>query len=301
MKPVSKNKMGAFPLILSRIAPFLLPALFFQSAIFAFISPLPIFILTLRNHPRISFLALFTNAALLVAVGTPSEWILAVVLWFMVGVLFPLLIRKTGKIQLSFAISFILFLSLICGSWLTYTHQLGMGPVDFIRNQVSSGISELASVPNSPVKQLIEEQGKNALYKQIMTELPSGLLITLILSFWLNLLFASQLLRGFLSKTFWASYRNPEWMVWPALACAGLFAFGDHAWYYIGLNGFKVFLIFYAFQGLSILSYLLSRYKILGLGRLLIFTLAVFILMPIVISLGFFDLWFDFRRKFGQI
>jgi hypothetical protein len=301
MKPVeTHSKLGAFPLILSRIAPFLLPALFFQSAIFAFISPLPLFILTLRNHIRMSVLAMVTNAAILYSLGTRTELTVGVTLWFMVGVLFPFLIRKTGKIQLSFGLSFLIFISLILGSLLTYTSRLNVNPVDFVRSEISEGITQLAAIPDSPVKKILEEQGQEGVFKQIVTELPSGLLITLVLAFWVNLLFASQLMSGFLSKSFWASYRNPEWMIWPTIACAGLFAFADHAPYFIGLNGFKLLLVFYGFQGLSILSHLLNRYKILGLGRAIIFSLAIFVMMPVVISLGFFDLWFDFRRKFGQ-
>lgn len=287
-------------MLLTRIAPFLLPALFFQSAIFAFISPLPLFMLTLRKHFGLSVLALVSNTALLYAMGSTTEFTVASVLWIMVGILFPFLIRKTGKVQLSFGLSFVVFAGLIMAALLAFTTRNHVGPIDFVKSQLSAGIQQLAAIPESPVKRLVDEQGSDGLLKQLMTELPSGMLITLILAFWVNLLFASQLMQGFLSKSFWASYRNPEWLIWPTLLCAGMFAFAEHAPYYIGLNGFKVLLVLYGFQGLSILSHFLNRYKILGLGRALVFSLAIFILMPLVISLGFFDLWFDFRRKFGQ-
>jgi hypothetical protein len=291
---------GAIPLMISRIAPFLLPALFFQTAVFAFISPLPLFILTLKNNARMSALALVTNGAILFALGSRVEFTAAMVFWFMIGVLFPFLIRKTGKIERSLTISFFAFLALILAALLVQTSHLNVGAIEYVKSQISAGITELAAMPESPIKKIIEEQGNDALYRQLVTELPSGLMITLVLACWINLLFASQLMSGFLSRSFWASFRTPEWLIWPTLIFAGLFAFAEHAPYYIGLNGFKLLLVFYGLQGLSVIANLLNRYKILGLGRSLVFVLAIFVLMPVVISVGFFDLWFDFRRKFGQ-
>jgi hypothetical protein len=45
----------------------------------------------------------------------------------------------------------------------------------------------------------------------------------------------------------------------------------------------------------------MTRNGIGGLGRILIFSVALFLALPLVLALGFFDLWFDFRKKFGQI
>ena len=287
-------------MLITRIAPFLLPALFFQSAVFAFISPLPLFVMMLKNNAGLTLLALLCNTAILYALGTPTEISVAVTLWMMVGILFPFLIKKTGRVQLSFGLSFVVFAGFILSAFLMFTAKLGVHPIQYLKTEMGLGITQLAALQDSPVKKLVDEQGSDGLLRQLMTELPSGLLITLLLAFWVNLLFASQMVRGFLSPTFWASFRNPEWLIWPTLAFASLFAFTEHAPYYVGLNGFKVVLVLYGFQGLSIVSHFLNRFKILGLGRALIFSLAIFILMPLVISLGFFDLWFDFRRKFGQ-
>ena len=295
-----RKKLGAIPAIIARIAPFLMPAILFQSALFALVSPLPLFLLTLRNPSWMGMLALFSNTAFLYSMGVHAELPLATIFWAVIGVFFPLLIRKLGQVPKSFAISFLIFICIALGGLMVNSHHVGLSPEEYVRSEVSLGLDHLAAPPDSPVQKMIQEEGRPALMKQIMTEIPSGILITVLLSLWINLLFASQVLRGFLSKTFWASYRNPEWVIWPTLVFAGLFAFGDHAFYLIGLNGFKVFAVLYGFQGLSILSHLLNRYKILGLGRTVIFCVALFLVMPLVLSLGFFDLWFDFRRKFGQ-
>lgn len=232
--------------------------------------------------------------------GTPTESYIASGLWLGVGIIFPFLIRKTSKIQLSFGLSFAFLTGLTLLALQFQAHQLGLGLVDYIRTEFHAGMDQLMQLPNSPVKKLIEEQGREGLFRQLMTELPSGIFIGMVFCLWVNLLFASQVVPHFLSRSFWAGYRNPEWLLIPTLLFSLLFALTDHAPYYIGLNGMKLCLAFYGLQGLSIISYALNRYRILGLGRLVIFSFGIFVASPIVIALGFFDLWFDFRKKFGH-
>ncbi len=286
---------------IASIAPFFLPAVSFESALFAILSPLPLFLLTAKNRLAVSLLALATNGALVYTMtANKHETLVALSLWSLIGILFPFFIRKSGRIKTSFLATLAITLALVFGTLVHFAREAGLEPVAYVKSEVSLGIDRMVTLPDSPIKQIVEEQGKETFQKQLVTELPSGVVIGLIITFWINLLFASRLVPGFLPEGFWSNYQNPEWLVWPTLACAALFSFTDHALYYIGLNGFKILILFYGFQGLSVLSHLLNRYKILGLGRALIFSLAVFVVMPIVLSLGFFDLWFDFRKKLSQ-
>jgi hypothetical protein len=54
----------------------------------------------------------------------------------------------------------------------------------------------------------------------------------------------------------------------------------------------------YALQGLAIVNYLFDVWGLKGFFRPLGYVLTVALLLPLVISLGFFDLWFGFREKF---
>lgn len=283
-----------------RIAPFLLSALFFKSTLLAFISPLPLFILTLRNHPWVSLLALITNLALLSYQAPASELWIAAGLWTGVGILFPLCIRKLGKIHQSFGLSFLFLVALVLLAIHINADRNQMTMIEYVRAEIGMAVDSLINLPDSPVKQLVQEEGRDGLFRKLMTELPSGILISLVFCLWVNLLFASQLVKGFLSKSFWANYRNPEWLIFPTIICGSLFAFGENALYFIGLNGLKLMMAFYGLQGLSVISHLLNRYKILGIGRAIAFAVAVFIVPPLVLALGFFDLWFDFRKKVGH-
>lgn len=285
---------------IARIAPFLMSAVFYNSSIFVFISPLPLFILTLRNHLLMSLLALMTNLAFLSLTTDPFELYVAGGLWVGVGILFPIMIRKLGKIHQSFGISFLFLVGLLVAGLYIQARHAQTDIIEYVRSQVSMRMDQLISFPDSPFKQFVEEQGRDELFHKVMTEVPATILALLVFCLWINLLFASQLVRGFLSKAFWATYRNPEWLVIPTLICGGLYVFAEHAPYYIGLNGLKLVMVFYAMQGLSIISHILNRYKILGIGRMIVFVVAILIAPPLVLSLGFFDLWFDFRKKFGH-
>jgi hypothetical protein len=311
-----ENKPGATRGTILQLAPFLLPALLFQSALLAFISPLPFLILSLRKSLPVVLLAFATNTAILYYFQRTdegrAELPVALLYWIFVGVVFPFLMRRGRPYLLStppdrdlqakrsFLVSFVLSAAAIFGILAYLAHAAQMDVIPYVKAQIATGVDRVAAIPDSPLKPLIEEQGRDSLLKEIYTEFPSAILITLILGLWGNLLFASQFVPGFLSRGFWSGYRNPEWLVAPTLVAAGLFAFGDHALYFIGLNSIKVILVLYGFQGLSIMSSLLNKFKIFGFVRALLFSVAVFLTMPLVLSFGFFDLWFDFRKKFGQ-
>jgi hypothetical protein len=176
----------------------------------------------------------------------------------------------------------------------------GLGMEDYVRSEISSGMDSIVRDAQGPIKELIASEGRDGLFKMLMSRIPAGFLIALLLSFWVNLLFISQILGGFLSKTFWTRYRTPEWLVWPTLASGALYLFTDHAPYLIGLNGFQLFMAFYTLQGFSILSFFFHRLGIHEFFRFILYAFAFFMALPLIAGLGFFDLWFDFRRKFGQ-
>jgi hypothetical protein len=283
------------------VAPFFLPAFFFQSSIFAFISPLPFFIITLKNRTWVSLLALFTNAAIVYAMEKNLALLsFPIWFWFSIGISFPLFIRQFRKVPVAFAFSFTLAVLFLFAGIAILAHGQGVGIVDYVRSELNLGVDKLMSIPEHPIKKWVQEQGKTELIRNLMLELPSGTLIAIILCYWFNLLLAFRTLPGFLSRAFWGSYRNPEWLVWPTLLCGALYIFEEHALYYVGMNGLKVLLMFYGFQGLSIVTYFLNRRQIFGLIRAVIYGFLIFLASPFAFALGFFDQWFDFRRKFGQ-
>jgi hypothetical protein len=103
-----------------------------------------------------------------------------------------------------------------------------------------------------------------------------------------------------LDAAFRKNWKAPEWLLWPTIL-TGLFLLVDVGRISdISLNLFRLLMAVYAIQGLSILSFFFDQWKLRGVLRTAGFLVSVFLMLPLLLSLGFFDLWFDFRSKFRQ-
>ena len=68
----------------------------------------------------------------------------------------------------------------------------------------------------------------------------------------------------------------------------------------LALNLFKVLMAAYSLQGLAVLGSLFEAYKVRGIFRIILYTVVILVMLPLLLSIGFFDQWFDFRSKFRQ-
>jgi uncharacterized protein YybS (DUF2232 family) len=95
-------------------------------------------------------------------------------------------------------------------------------------------------------------------------------------------------------------WKAPEFLVW-CFILSGLFLFVPASWdtwRVSALNVFLVSLIFYFFQGLAIVAYYFHHKNVPHFLRSLAYVLIFFeqIFTVLVVALGLFDLWGDFRR-----
>src|SRR5262249_21461721 len=100
------------------------------------------------------------------------------------------------------------------------------------------------------------------------------------------------------------TFRMPFFFVWTVIA--GLSVFLINAYFWDGLtlkfllfNFFIVLLAVYFFQGLAILSFYLILKVVYTWLRFLCYSLLLLFLQPLgllLIAVGFFDSWFNFRR-----
>ncbi|NDG85895.1 MAG: DUF2232 domain-containing protein, partial [Proteobacteria bacterium] len=171
-----------------RVAPFFLPFLFGLIPPLLVISPIPLFILTLRNAFRVSLLALLVNLLLLALLRDPFLLWLAALYWFSIGIFFPALIRKTGRVIRSATLSYLFQIGAILIGVAFLARHSGFGMVDYIRSEISIGMDLIAKEAQGPMKELLESEGREGLFKSLMSKLPAAVLIALMLSFWINLL-----------------------------------------------------------------------------------------------------------------
>jgi hypothetical protein len=296
----------------NRIAPFFVSAALFLSGFFSIFAPLPFLILGVTGHWAWLFVAAITNSALVYYSSGPTVFQFYLLGIVSVGLLIPFLIRRRWKpegiVAFSWIFQWLLVFALIC----TYAAMHRVSPWTEL-DRIVSGFFDLlySSLSLEARDQLaanfgggefgIEEWRRNTLI-----ELPGALGILCLLVSWFNLRILVNLnpnrvmhRLGFDRRIF-NRWKNAEWLIWPTILSWGVVLFAGDRVSDLALNGFKILMAAYGLQGLAVLGTAFDAWKIRGFFRTLFYLLALFLMMPLVLSVGFFDQWFDFRKKFRQ-
>ncbi|MFW6081898.1 MAG: YybS family protein [Desulfosalsimonas sp.] len=136
----------------------------------------------------------------------------------------------------------------------------------------------------------------------LMRIMPSVALSGLIFAAWANLLLARITLRarGIMHKDFGRlnRWKAPEAGVWAVIGCSLLVVAAGEPLSFVGINGLILLMMIYLFQGLAVISFYFESKRVPVFLRLLIYAFfaiqQVFALL--IVGLGFFDTWADFRR-----
>jgi len=93
-------------------------------------------------------------------------------------------------------------------------------------------------------------------------------------------------------------WRAPELLVWLVIGCGGILLLPSRGLKIAGINGIIVLLTIYFFQGIAIVSFFFDKKHFSRIARMLLYGLIVLqqLLLIVVIGLGFFDTWIDFRK-----
>jgi len=136
----------------------------------------------------------------------------------------------------------------------------------------------------------------------ILRTIPAIVIVITLFVVWSNLLLARFVLRskqlscpdfGRLNQ-----WKAPEPLVWVAIASGGLLLFGHPGIKMLGINGLIVIMMIYFFQGIAIVSFYFEKKQFPKVLRGLLYGLIAMqqLLFLVVIAVGFFDMWIDFRR-----
>ncbi len=119
---------------------------------------------------------------------------------------------------------------------------------------------------------------------------------------WLTVLTARPLLRArgltvpdFGSLRLW---KPPEALVWGVIVCGGALMLPDKTVKIIALNGLIVLMTIYFFGGIAIISYFFEKKRFPTFVRVFLYSLIALqqLFLLLVIGLGFFDMWLNFRK-----
>ena len=132
--------------------------------------------------------------------------------------------------------------------------------------------------------------------------LPALIVSSTLFAAWVSLLLAKPMLK---SRTlFYPDYgslnawKAPEYLVWGIIGCGLVLLLSDGALKMIGLNGLIILMTVYFFQGIAIMAFYFEKKRFPRVLRIFIYSLIAVqqIMLFIVIGLGFFDIWLNFRR-----
>ena len=298
--------MGKRTQFWSKVAPFFLSAVLFLSVFFTVVSPMPLLISRLKTKAPLWWLALVTNTAIIALLqpGLSSVFFYGATVGVIAAV-FPVF-ALSKKITLPYA--GLLTLACvgavaICGGMLVSVWQGDAAfqlPWPWLEREIAVSVDAAKQVLSFDAAELIE------LKARVLKEMPNSLVLFAAVLIWVN---ASILIRYNIhrfrdrvgaSKDLLVQFKVPELWVWPALAltAAAYFLTGPIA--DLSRVGMTVFLVFYATQGLSVITFYFERFKLGPWGRSLILAAVLFFALPLIPAVGFFDLWFDFRAKVRQ-
>jgi len=132
--------------------------------------------------------------------------------------------------------------------------------------------------------------------------MPALLMVGALFLVWSNFLLARPLLRSrqLLSPEFVRldEWRAPEPFVWVAIGSGILILVGHEGFRLAGINGLIVMMMIYFFQGIAIVSFYFKKKQFPRGLRFILYGLIAMqqLLLLLVITMGFFDMWIDFRR-----
>lgn len=119
---------------------------------------------------------------------------------------------------------------------------------------------------------------------------------------WVSLLLAKPILKA--RALFYPAFgrlnqwKAPEMLVWGVIGCGLLILLPAKAFKMIGLNGLIILMTIYFFQGIAIVSFYFEKKQLPPILRLILYSFIALqqIILIIVIGLGFFDIWLNFRK-----
>lgn len=225
-------------------------------------------------------------------------------------VLSMVLLGKANPLHLIGKGTVIVFLFILV-LYTLYSFSAGISPFDLLRQYFQLTIQEFIDLrqenPQSleQIAFLKENLGSFVRYSVLLS--PSVLFCSILAVMVLNLLIGRRLFSPYvkgLDSVKFSRWRVPFGIVWAVIACIGLtlthrYLFEISFLFPIIINTLIVLTFTYFLQGLTIIVFYLDKKGVRPFFRIAIycFILLLFQTLGIVIvSLGFFDSWFDFRK-----
>jgi uncharacterized protein YybS (DUF2232 family) len=132
--------------------------------------------------------------------------------------------------------------------------------------------------------------------------IPAIIVASILFVSWTNLLLAKPILQR--KDLFYPSFgplnqwKAPEFLVWGIIGCGLLLLLHFKVLKIFGLNGLLILMTIYFFQGIAIVSFYFEKKRFPRLLRIFLYSLIALqqAILLVVIGIGFFDMWMNFRK-----
>lgn len=200
-----------------------------------------------------------------------------------------------------------------CGTGFILYSSLGAGiaPWELIERYVASvvkGNLELYSQLNISREQIDAiRENTDQIVRFFAGVFPALAISGSIVTVWVNLLAGRMFFRirrlsfpDFGDLSLW---KAPEWTVWFFIAAGAMLFVPVEGVVILGMNMLIVVSLVYMFQGLAIASFFFRKKQTPRMFRFFFYGLIVIqqYMLVIVIALGLFDLWIDFRKRIKEV
>ena len=132
--------------------------------------------------------------------------------------------------------------------------------------------------------------------------LPALAVISALMVTWASLLLSRPLLKRLQLPTpdfgNLNQWKAPEQLVWAVIGCGLVLLLPSNWIKIVGINGLLALMTIYFFQGIAIVSYYFDKKRFPRILRIFLYALLVLqqFLLLLIVGLGFFDVWLNFRR-----
>lgn len=290
-----------------QFVPFFLSALFFSSFFFTVFAPVPLLALYLKGGVRRLSAGILSNSALVF--GLWSFPGLAFYLVYVAALAFALpqfLVARRGRPDQAVALTLVSMLSVALALFLSFCFYKGVAPLQEAKLLIQQGVEAVMEASNASGSKLVPDMPEEELRTTLLSEAPSLFAVSALLMTWVSLLMLFRLhpirarVEGGLEPGFFRNWKAPDSLIWVVIVGGAGLVLGQGWIHMVSMNLIKFLMVIYGLQGVSILTFGLDALKVRGMFRTLAYLVFTFFMTPILIGLGFFDLWFDFRAKLRQ-
>lgn len=190
---------------------------------------------------------------------------------------------------------------------LGYSLLTQAGLFELVSNYVSQNLKLTLSIYESmgisPETLAALEASLDRIQYTLVRIIPGLAAAMLLIVAWSNLLIAKPLFKrqqieypDFGNLKNW---RSPETLIWGLIASGLLVLLPTDAMRLIGINGLILIFTIYFFQGVAIVAFICEKRGLPRFVRIFIYSMIALqqILLLLVVALGIFDMWFEFRKK----